>query len=99
MSGHRAGARAPGERPAVGFFGNGGRNTIRGPGLGEWDISLCKVFAFGERAHLQLRFESFNAFNHANLNGISTSLGSGSFGEVTSAYAGRIIQLGGRLIF
>lgn len=85
--------------PSVGFFGNGGRNDIRGPGLGEWDISFYKVFAFGERAHLQLRFESFNAFNHANLNGISTSLGSGSFGQVTSAYAGRIIQLGGRLVF
>lgn len=85
--------------PVVGFFGNGGRNTIRGPGLGEWDISFYKVFAFGERAHLQLRFESFNAFNHANLKGTSDSLGSGSFGQVTSAYPGRIIQLGGRLVF
>ncbi|MGH9406160.1 MAG: carboxypeptidase regulatory-like domain-containing protein [Terriglobia bacterium] len=85
--------------PAPGFFGNSGRNVIRGPALGEWDISLYKQFAFSERAHLQLRIESFNAFNHTNLSGVSTSLGSGSFGQVTSALSPRIFQLGARLMF
>ena len=85
--------------PAAGFFGDSGRNVIRGPAIGEWDISLYKQFAFGERAHLQMRFESFNAFNHTNLNGVSTSLGSGNFGQVTSAQSPRIFQLGARLTF
>lgn len=85
--------------PAVGFYGDGGRNTVRGPALGEWDMSLYKNFAFGERAHLQLRFESFNTFNHTNFKGVSSSLGSGSFGEITSAHDPRILQLGARLQF
>lgn len=85
--------------PAAGFFGDGGRNTIRGPALGEWDVSLYKVFAFGERVHLQMRFESFNTFNHTNFSGVSTSLGSGNFGVVTSALSPRILQLGARLMF
>lgn len=85
--------------PAVGFFGDGGRNTIRGPAIGEWDMSLYKNFAFGERAALQLRLETFNTFNHTNFSGVSRSLGSGSFGKITSARDPRILQLGGRLTF
>lgn len=85
--------------PAAGFYGSGGRNTIRGPVLEEWDISLYKQFAFGERTHLQLRFESLNAFNHTNFSNLSTSLGSGNFGTVTSALSPRVLQLGARLVF
>ncbi|MGH9400860.1 MAG: carboxypeptidase regulatory-like domain-containing protein [Terriglobia bacterium] len=85
--------------PAFGFYGNLGRNVVRGPGLGEWDMSFYKTFALGERANFQMRFEFFNIFNHTNFNAVSSSLGSGSFGQVTSAYDPRIFQIGAWLNF
>lgn len=43
-----------------------GFNTVRGPGLHTWDVSLFKKFALGEdsRRYLQFRVETFNLFNH-----------------------------------
>ena len=60
-----------------------------------------------ERAHVELRFESFNTFNHYEYNNINTSapqwLGSGGnnpqFGEVTSAQDPRNLELGAKFVF
>jgi hypothetical protein len=82
------------EAPAFGFFGNAGRNIVRGPGIHNWDLSLFKNFALGERANFQFRAEAFNAFNHTNLDAVSTVLGSGNFGQVTSARTARVVQFG-----
>jgi len=50
--------------PAVGTFGNLGRNTFRANGLHNWDFSIVKSFRFGERVSAQLRGEFFNMLNH-----------------------------------
>ena len=50
--------------PAVGTFGNLGRNTFRASGLYNWDFSIVKSFRFGERVSAQLRGEFFNVLNH-----------------------------------
>ncbi|MBI4469040.1 MAG: TonB-dependent receptor [Acidobacteria bacterium] len=52
--------------PAVGTFGNLGRNTMRGPDFSQFDFSLFKTTKLAERATLQLRVEVFNLFNHPN---------------------------------
>ena len=52
-----------------------------------------------ERAHIELRFESFNTFNHTEYNGVNTSLGNGQFGQVTSAWDSRKLELGGKFVF
>jgi hypothetical protein len=53
--------------PALGTLGNLGRNTLRGPGLQEFDLSLFKNWIlWRERMRLQFRAEFFNLFNHAN---------------------------------
>jgi hypothetical protein len=49
--------------------------------------------------HFELRFESFNTFNHTQYNGVSTSFGSGNFGQVTSAWDSRKLELGGKFVF
>lgn len=85
--------------PALGFYGNSGRNTVRGPGMQKFDVSLYKSFLLGERIHSQVRVEGFNVFNHVNYSGVSTSLGSGNFGALTSAHDPRILQLGVRFTF
>lgn len=51
---------------AVNTRGNLGRNTLIGPGLGNSDIALDKVWRFGERLNVQLRGELFNFVNHPN---------------------------------
>ncbi len=52
--------------PPAGFLGNLGRNTVIGPGLVNFDLSLFKNSSLGENRNLQFRAEFFNLFNHAN---------------------------------
>ena len=69
-------------------YGDMGRNTLRGPGINNWDISLMKNFKFGESRSVQFQANFFNAFNHAQF--FSPTLASGQeggtplFGQVTS---------------
>jgi hypothetical protein len=52
--------------PAVGTFGNMGRNTFRDSAFRNVDFSTTKNFRFGERLSMQFRAEFFNIFNHPN---------------------------------
>ncbi|HWZ98093.1 MAG TPA: TonB-dependent receptor [Candidatus Dormibacteraeota bacterium] len=52
--------------PAVGSFGNLGRNTFYGPGFTDVDLSLVKNTKLTERVNLQFRADAFDLFNHPN---------------------------------
>ncbi|MGB9073348.1 MAG: TonB-dependent receptor [Terriglobales bacterium] len=52
--------------PALGTFGNLGRNSFPDSGFRNVDFSLAKNWHFGERLHAQFRAEFFNIFNHPN---------------------------------
>ncbi len=92
-------------------FGNAGKDAVVGPGRVNFTTSLYKSFAVTERAHFELRFESFNTFNHSEGNNVnvgyapqngaaSTTLGKGNtFGQVTSTWDPRVLELGGKFIF
>jgi hypothetical protein len=72
-----------------GFYGNLGRDTLIGPGLGTWDFSAVKDTAIRERMTLQFRAEIFNLLNRANFNTpnliVFTPSGlSGTAGAITS---------------
>jgi hypothetical protein len=86
-------------KPAYGFFGNAGRNVIRGPGIHTWDFTVFKNFLIQERFNFQLRGEAFNAFNNANFDGVSTSYGAGNFGQLTSARQPRTMQVSMKVEF
>jgi len=86
-------------QPAVGMLGNLGRNTERGPGVNNFDLAVFKTVTLAANVRLQLRAESFNAFNHTQFLGVSTNIGAPNFGVVTSARAARINQLGVKLLF
>lgn len=87
-------------QPALGLYGNAGRNSMRGPGINDFDLSLFKNFAFTERLKAQLRLESFNAFNHTQFNDPDHSVADGpQFGVIGSAKPGRINQLALKLIW
>ena len=51
-----------------GFYGNLGRDTLTGPGLATWDLSILKDLPIREALHLQFRAELFNLLNRANFN-------------------------------
>ncbi len=50
--------------PALGTFGNMGRNLFRDSGFRNMDFSVFKNFTFKERYGVQFRAEVFNLFNH-----------------------------------
>jgi len=81
--------------PAVGSFGNLGHNAVRGPGRDNWNLSLFKSFVFSETrgSRLEFRVETFNTWNHTQFNQVSNNLGSSNFGQYTSAFDPRILQL------
>jgi hypothetical protein len=93
--------------PAPGTWGDTPRNSVRGPGRQNWNISLFKNFVFSESrgSSLQFRAEFFNIFNHPQWfadtqnGGISNNLGAKNFGAITQAYDPRIIQLALKLYF
>jgi len=73
-------------------FGDSGRNTIRGPGFANFDLSIIKNFKVRESMNVQFRTEFFNAFNHAQFLNPNAFGFTGSFGQVTQARDPRIIQ-------
>ncbi len=88
-----------------GFYGNLGRDTLIGPGLGTWDFSLMKDTSIHERANLQFRAEFFNLLNRANFNTpnavVFTPTGvSPTAGVITStSTTSRQIQFGLKLLW
>jgi hypothetical protein len=86
--------------PAALQFGNAGRNSVVGPGRANWNLALFKRFALPrEGSAFEFRFETYNTFNHTQFNGVSTTFGNASFGQVNSTWDPRVLQLGAKLIF
>ncbi len=80
-------------------FGNGRRDTFVGPGRVNFDTSLYKTFALGERAHLDFRAESYNTFNHTEFNNIGTTLHGNQYGVASGTWDPRVLQFGGKFVF
>jgi hypothetical protein len=57
----------PFARPAIGTFGNIGRDSFLGPGYVDTDLSIAKSIALKESLNLEFRADFFNVFNHVNL--------------------------------
>ncbi len=88
-------------RPKLGDFGNAPKDVFRLPGVNNWDMSFFKNFPFfSEKRRLQLRWEIYNLFNHAQFNAVDSAArfdASGAqvntrFGQVTQARPARVMQ-------
>jgi len=74
--------------PALGQLGNLGRNTLRGPGLQDFDFSVFKnwpLWLWGERLNLQFRTEIFNIFNKPNFQMPKTQIFNGKGQPISTA--------------
>jgi hypothetical protein len=80
-------------------FGDAGKDSIVGPGRVDFTTSLYKTFAMTERAHFEFRAESYNTFNHTELQTVNTTWGGGQYGTITSDWGPRVLQLGGKIVF
>jgi hypothetical protein len=79
----------------------------------QFDLSLSRVFGIYESMKLEARAEAFNVINHTNFiapntstgipgistGGISLSISSATFGQITTAGDPRILQFALKLIF
>jgi hypothetical protein len=72
--------------PSVFVYGNSPRNPLVGPGTHAANLSLFKTFRmpFNEHHTLQFRVEAFNALNTPQFSNPGASLGTGTFGVITS---------------
>lgn len=80
-------------------YGTLGRNALRGPDRFNFDLSFAKETAIAERASIQFRADFFNILNHTQFKNPSVTFTSGTFGQISTTEAPRIIQLALRLSF
>jgi hypothetical protein len=89
--------------PTAYTFGNASRTApygLIGPGNYNINMTLRRYFGLHEGLKLMLEIDGFNITNHTNFSNPATTLGSSSFGTITSASgASRDLQLVGRVDF
>jgi hypothetical protein len=61
--------------------GNLGRNTFRGPGYANFNMSLMKRISLPEDRQLQIRGDFINVFNHDNFPNPDNNMSSSTFGK------------------
>jgi hypothetical protein len=88
-------------------FGTMGRGLswLRGPGLVQMDLSLFRHFKIKERWDVEMRLETQNLTNSPHFWDPNTSCSDvngkcgGGFGQITSSYGERIVQIGAKVKF
>jgi hypothetical protein len=85
------------------YFGNAGRNDLRGPAFAQLDLALHKfVPLWSDASKLEFRIEAFNVLNSTNFQAPDSAKTDGAnFGTYTAAnaYPSRQVQLALRLAF
>jgi len=82
--------------------GNTGRNSVRGPGWWNVDLSLFRRFPIGQKVALELRAEAFNVTNTPHFNNPNGNVNSGAFMTITGTSNNapeRQFRLGARIQF
>lgn len=83
----------------TGTYGTASRYSIPGPGTVSTDVALSKTHRFGDMKTLEVRATIDNFFNTVQYSGVDTTLGSATYGEVTSAASMRQFSFTARYRF
>ncbi len=73
----------------VAVYGTASRNSIPGPGTISFNASASKTISLTETRSLEVRATANNVLNTVQYSGVDTTLGSSTYGQVTSAAAMR----------
>lgn len=74
-------------------------SQLYGPGRRRVDLTIAKSFRLRGQVRLQVRAESFNAFNWRQYNDPVNTITSPNFGTIISVSSTRTGQIGLRLTF
>jgi len=88
--------------PDLGKVGTAARRFFYGPGIANFDAALHKNVRLSESRSLELRFEAFNVFNHAQFYGpaaVNGNITSPKFGQVTNSAPPRLVQVAAKFYF
>lgn len=81
-------------------YGNVSRNMMRSFSFFQTDLGLHKDFGlWNEASKLEFRAEAFNVLNKVNYGAPDGNISNGSFGDITTAYPARQLQLAAKFIF
>lgn len=80
-------------------YGTFPRNGLRGPGQTNLDLSISKHFIIREDFDLELRGDAFNVLNHAEFQDPDATITSSTFGQISTTFDPRILQLALHLRF
>jgi len=69
--------------PVPGVYGNVGRNSVRGPGYTNYNLTLARSFSLTERFRLRFFATGFNITNTPRFENPSGSRTGGDFGQIT----------------
>jgi len=89
-------------QPDANTFGNLGRNSVRGPGYANYNVSLFRSFVIYEQARLEFRAEAYNLTNSAHFANPIANVSSANFGQsiATLPYdPERRLQVAVRILF
>jgi len=78
-----------------GFFGNSGRNILRGPGYFNLDMSVLRNFKLTERFTFQFEADAFGVTNTPHFNNPNLNISGANFGAITSTLVTTNASLGG----
>jgi hypothetical protein len=79
--------------------GSSPRNVLNQPSYRDVDLAISRTFKITERFKLEFRGEALNVFNMVSLNAPNATVGTATFGQITSAQTMRQLQVGARLAF
>jgi Carboxypeptidase regulatory-like domain len=85
--------------PALGTYGDLGRNNLLGPGRISIDMGATREFRLTEKQSVEFRVEAFNAPNHVNPGNPVTVFNSATFGKIQTGDDPRIMQLALKYVF
>jgi hypothetical protein len=84
----------------AGPYGTAGRNSIPGPGSIQMNLSLRKSIQLDENnRRLDISWQVQNLLNHPNWGGVSTTINSLNYGQVTNIRSMRNMTMNLRLRF
>ncbi len=82
------------------IYGDAVRNSLYGPGIFNFDMSILRNFTLGGSKSIQFRLEAFNTFNQPVWQDPNTAVTSAQYGQITSTRKPmRELQLGVKFSF